>query len=239
VTGHLQASKFGHERTKLNSQNHNYKHNSALMCARLSRPHILSDLHPTMSSYMPTAGGLLPWWLLIVRHFAGIAALAVTNCYQVAVTSIGNCVQAYSTLSYTRRLYAGPPPSSTSSSTKTTKTTTTVSETTSAPAPRRPTVQNSATAKSHTSPVTPLSARTFGTWTFLVAIVRIYAAYHLNEKAWYQMAIWTYGIALSHFMSEAFVYKTARPRGPWLAPTTVAVMSLVWLIAQYGSYVKS
>lgn len=151
---------------------------------------------------------------------------------------MGNAVQAYTTLSYTRRLYAGPPPTSTSSSTKTTKTITTVSETTSAPAGSRPTVRDSATAESHISPVTPLSARTFGTWTFLVGVVRVYAAYHIDEEPWYQLAIWTYLVALAHFMSEAFVYETARPQGPWLAPTSVAVVSLVWLITQYGSYVK-
>jgi Erg28 like protein len=158
--------------------------------------------------------------------------------FQVAVTSMGNAIQAYTTLSYTRRLYPGQPATSTSSSTKTTKTTTTVSETTSVPAASRPTVLNSATAQSHTSPVTPLSARTFGTWTFLVGVVRIYAAYHINEEPWYQLVIWTYLVALAHFMTEAFAYKTARPKGPWLAPTSVAVVSLVWLIVQYGSYVK-
>jgi hypothetical protein len=151
---------------------------------------------------------------------------------------MGNAIQAYTTLSYTRRLYAGQPPTSTSSTTKTTKTTTTVSETTSAPAASRPTVRDSATAESHTSPVTPLSARTFGTWTFLVGVVRIYAAYHIDEESWYQLAIWTYLVAFGHFMSECFVYRTARPRGPWLAPTSVATLSLVWLIAQYSSYVK-
>ena len=110
--------------------------------------------------------------------------LTVTDgIFQVAVTSMGNAIQAYTTLSYTRRLYAGQPPTSTSSFTKTTKTTTTVSETTAAPAATRPTVQDSATTESHTSPVTPLSARTFGTWTFLVGVVRIYAAYHNKREA--------------------------------------------------------
>ena len=162
----------------------------------------------------------------------------VNEIFQVAVTSMGNAIQAYTTLSYTRRLYPGQPPTSTSSSTKTTKTTTTVSQTTAPPAATRPTVRDSATTVSHTSPVTPLSARTFGTWTFLVGVVRIYAAYHIDEKPWYQLAIWTYAVALAHFMSECFVFKTARPQGPWLAPTSVALFSLVWLTTQYGFYVK-
>ena len=168
--------------------------------------------------------------VLLPHNWTGV------NKIQVGVTSIGNAIQAYSTLSYTRRLYVGQSPSSTSSTTKLIKTTTTVLETTAPPAASRPTIQDSATAESHVSPVTPLSARTFGTWTFLVGIVRIYAAYHVDEKPWYQLAMWSYVVALFHFTSEAFVFRSARPQGPWLAPVGVAVLSLIWLIAQYGSY---
>ncbi|KAF3043781.1 ergosterol biosynthesis protein [Didymella heteroderae] len=39
--------------------------------------------------------------------------------------------------------------------------------------------------------VTWLSSRTFGTWTFLTSVIRFYAAYHINEPAFYQLAIWT------------------------------------------------
>jgi hypothetical protein len=128
------------------------------------------------------------------------------DVFQVAITSIGNSIQAYSTLSYTQRVYAGPP--------------------------------NSKNPEAVTSPVTPLSARTFGTWTFMASIVRLYAAYHIDEPAWYQVAFWTYLVAFGHFMSEMAVYKTARWRGPWLAPAIVATTSLIWMTSQYSYYVK-
>jgi hypothetical protein len=70
------------------------------------------------------------------------------------------------------------------------------------------------------------------------AIVRLFAAYHIDEAAWYQMVIWTYVVALAHFMSECFIYKTARPWTPWAVPTTIAVISLTWMLVQYNSYVK-
>lgn len=128
------------------------------------------------------------------------------DALQVAIISIGNSIQAYSTLSYTRRLYAGP--------------------------------GDAKTSEAINSSVTPLSARTFGTWTFMVSIVRLYAAYHINEAAWYQVAFWTYLVAFGHFMSEAAVYKTARWRGPWLAPSLVATSSLIWMTMQYSYYVQ-
>ena len=154
------------------------------------------------------------------------------------MTALGNAVQAYTTLAYTRRLYAGQPASSVSVSTKTTKITTVVSESTAPPASSRPTVSSKATAESHTSPATPLSSRTFGTWTIAVGIVRIFAAYHIDEPAWYQMQLITNLIGIFHFGTEAFVYKTARPSGPWFAPIAVALIGTVWSLAQYGYYVK-
>lgn len=45
------------------------------------------------------------------------------------------------------------------------------------------------------SPATALSGRTFGTWTFLVSLVRLYAAFHINEKHWYELAMWTFAVS--------------------------------------------
>jgi Erg28 like protein len=159
-----------------------------------------------MAELLPHHEGLLPKWLLLVRDIPCKIGCLSIDTVQVAITSIGNSIQAYSTLSYTRRLYAGP--------------------------------RKGNAPEAVASPVNPLSARTFGTWTFTASIVRLYAAYHLDEPAWYQMALWTYLIAFGHFMSEMAVYKTARWRGPWLAPATVATSSLVWMVLQYSYYVK-
>jgi len=127
----------------------------------------------------------------------------------VGITAIGNAGQCYRTLSYTRRLYPGPAHTSKD----------------------KPPGANS-------SPTTPLSSRTFGTWTMAVGIVRIFAAYHLNEASWFQMQMLTNVIGLVHFSLEAFVYKTTRPSGPWLAPVSVATIGLLWSIAQYSFYVR-
>ena len=49
--------------------------------------------------------------------------------------------------------------------------------------------------RSKGSQVTGLSARTFGTWTALSSVVRLYGAYNINEPLIYQLCLWTYGIA--------------------------------------------
>lgn len=72
----------------------------------------------------------------------------------------------------------------------------------------------------------------------MVSIVRLYAAYHIDEPAWYQVAFWTFLVAFGHFMSEMAVYKTATWRGPWLAPAIVATSSIIWMAMQHSHYVK-
>ena len=53
------------------------------------------------------------------------------------------------------------------------------------------------------------------------------------------MSMYTNIIGIVHFGSEAFVYKTAKPQGPWLAPVCVAVTGLLWHILQMSDYVKA
>ena len=87
------------------------------------------------------------------------------------------------------------------------------------------------------SSVTPLSARTFGTWTFISAVVRVYAAYNINDRAWYNTAMWVFGAAWVHFMSEWLVFRTAT-WGSGLAPSAIiATSSLIWMWAQKDFYV--
>ncbi|CAG8454363.1 2028_t:CDS:2 [Ambispora leptoticha] len=87
--------------------------------------------------------------------------------------------------------------------------------------------------------VTSLSSRTFAIWTFTSGVVRFYAAYNLNNKVIYQIAIWTYIIALAHFLSEYFVFGTSNIGPGWVAPVCVASVSLIWMTAQYDYYTNT
>ncbi|PSK34039.1 hypothetical protein B9Z65_8365 [Elsinoe australis] len=146
----------------------------------------------SLTSYLPPASGLLPKWLLFI-----------------SVVSLANSIQAYSSLSATRRVYAGPAKATTAN---------------------KPKVE--------TSPVTPLSARTFGTWTAITAIVRLYAAYNVNDKAWFEIAMWTFAVAWGHFVSEWLVFGTVRLNAGSAGPLCVATGSLTWMSLQKGYYVK-
>lgn len=88
------------------------------------------------------------------------------------------------------------------------------------------------------SPVTPLSSRTFGTWCVLQSMVRFYAAYNISNPGMYQMAIGTYAVAWLHFMSEWWIYGTARWGKGIAGPAVIASGSLVWMWMQYDFYVR-
>jgi len=84
---------------------------------------------------------------------------------------------------------------------------------------------------------TPLSARTFGTWTALSSIIRLYAAYHVSNPQVYQLALYSYVIAWAHFMSEWLIFRTARLGAGLAGPLAVATTSLVWMVSQREFYV--
>lgn len=123
-------------------------------------------------------------------------------------------MQAYSTLHYTQRVYLGPPTRKSN----------------------KPSVSKNPEAPN--SPVTPLSARTFGTWTFLSSVIRLYAAYYIDQPQIYQLAFCTYTIAFFHFMSEWQVFGTARWGKGLAGPVFVSTGSLLWMYLQWGYYVK-
>jgi len=86
--------------------------------------------------------------------------------------------------------------------------------------------------------VNPLQARAFGTWTITSAVIRGYAAYHIHEKAVYDICIFSYLIAFGHFTSELLIFKSCKLNGPVLSPFIVSSLSLVWMISQYDFYVS-
>lgn len=80
--------------------------------------------------------------------------------------------------------------------------------------------------------VTPLSSRTFGIWNLTSAIIRAYCAYNMNNKPLYEICMLTYVIALTHFISEVVVYKTARLTPGIISPLIVACELGFWLSGQ-------
>jgi len=125
-------------------------------------------------------------------------AQANSDARQLATVSIGNSVQAYSTLSYTKRVYSGTP-----------------------------------------DQVTPLSARTFGTWTFVTAVVRLLAAYHINDPLAYKLAFIVFLGANLHFMSEWLIFKSAKWGAGLSGPIIISSISLAWMWTQWDFYVKA
>ncbi|KAL8651770.1 MAG: hypothetical protein Q9226_004557 [Calogaya cf. arnoldii] len=86
--------------------------------------------------------------------------------------------------------------------------------------------------------VTPLHARTFGTYTALASIIRLYAAYNITDPMLYQLALWTYVVALGHFYSEWLVFGTARWGKGLAGPVVISVSSLTWMVVQWGAYIR-
>jgi len=128
-------------------------------------------------------------------------------------------------LTATRQVYAGPSPNPNPNSSE---------------APKAlPAGIPANTVPAHsTSPVTELSARTFGTWTALSSIVRLYGAYHIDNPVVYEMVLWTYAIAFAHFFSEWLVFKTARWGKGLAGPVIVSTVSTTWMLLQWNHYVK-
>ncbi|EJD06875.1 Erg28-like protein [Fomitiporia mediterranea MF3/22] len=85
--------------------------------------------------------------------------------------------------------------------------------------------------------VTDLQVRTFGVWTITSAVVRFYAAYHITEKAVYDLALFTYLIAFGHFSSELLIFRTAKINPGIMSTFVFASLSLVWMLVQYDYYV--
>jgi len=165
-----------------------------------------------ITSLLPPAKGILPYYMLLL-----------------SVISIGNCVQAYTTLHFSRRVYNGrfvrntklPPASSTFDPEDSVQ----------------KFVPDQANPKA-TDQLTPLGGRLFGTWTFITCIARCYAAYNLHLGPVYDIAIWTYVVALGHFASELFVFKTMTFGVPQLFPFAFASCALIWMPMVRDYYVE-
>ncbi|PFH59947.1 hypothetical protein XA68_11656 [Ophiocordyceps unilateralis] len=166
------------------------------------------------NSLLPSAQGLLPYYMLIL-----------------SIIPLGNSVQTYATLHFTRRIYnrrfvrnAALPPASASF------------EPDDAVNKLVPASRDSNTASDQ---VTPLAGRLFGTWTLISSVVRCYAAYNLHLCPVYDIAIWTYVVAIGHFASELFVFRTMKLGMPQLLPLVLASCALIWMSLVRDHYVES
>lgn len=174
----------------------------------------MSSSLDVLSSYLPAGDGFLPKWLLFVSTTKSITIAVATNPYsQIAIVSIGNSVQCYTSLAGSREVYSG--------SSNTTQTTGSGDKKTST-----------------TNPVNDLSARTFGTWTSLSSIVRLYTAYNINNPLMYQLCLWTYGIAFAHFVSEWLYFGSAKFGRGLVSPLVVSTATAAWMLTQWGHYVQ-
>ncbi|CCD25969.2 Erg28p NDAI_0G01940 [Naumovozyma dairenensis CBS 421] len=81
-----------------------------------------------------------------------------------------------------------------------------------------------------------LSARTFGTWTFISCVIRLYGAFYLNEPHIYQLAFISYIVALVHFGSELLIFRTCSFNSGFMGPLIVSTTSLIWMYNQKEFY---
>ena len=88
------------------------------------------------------------------------------------------------------------------------------------------------------SQVTALGARTFGTWSFLSSIVRLYGAYHISNPQIYQLVLLTYVIVFAHFVSEWTVFRTTAWGAGLAGPILISTGSLVWMLSCWDFYVR-
>lgn len=132
------------------------------------------------------------------------------NPPKVSFVSLANTVQCYTTTHFTKQVYLGPKPSPSN--------------------PLR-------TPTDSLSPSTPLSSRTFGTWTLITAIIRFYAAYHISNPQIYELAFATYLVAGFHFYSEWLWFGTARWGKGIVGPAVVSTCTVAWMWSVWGSYV--
>lgn len=146
---------------------------------------------------------------------------------------MGNALQNYATLHYTRRIYNGRfvpnhslPAAAAGYNPE---------DSTAVVKPASQTGKDSVKAKDQ---VSPLAARLFGTYTFIAGIIRLYSSYQLENAGMYHLAIWTHVIAAVHFTSEMLVYKTVKFSGPQAFPFLAAYGGIVWMALQYNHYVQ-
>jgi len=78
-----------------------------------------------------------------------------------------------------------------------------------------------------------LAARLFGMWTLMSALLRLSCAILITNRALYNLTLLSFVLAFVHFLSEAFLYKTAPLTVGVLAPIIVSGVSTLWMIVAH------
>ncbi|KAM4662165.1 ergosterol biosynthetic protein 28 homolog [Discoglossus pictus] len=78
--------------------------------------------------------------------------------------------------------------------------------------------------------VNGLQARTFGVWTLLSSVIRCACAVDIRNKTLYHITLWTFVLALGHFLSEVFIYHTAEMTIGVMAPLMVSSFSILGML---------
>lgn len=78
--------------------------------------------------------------------------------------------------------------------------------------------------------VNGLQARTFGIWTLLSSVIRCLCAIDIRNQTLYYLTLFTFFMALVHFLSEVFIYHTAALTIGVMAPLMVASFSILGML---------
>ncbi|GAB5030483.1 ergosterol biosynthetic protein 28 [Nannochloropsis oceanica] len=84
-----------------------------------------------------------------------------------------------------------------------------------------------------TDQVTPLTARTFGIWTLLSAIITLMCALNIESGPLYRTTMASFAVALLYFVLEVGVYHTVDVRSA-MPPFIIATLSVLLLAAGYS-----
>ncbi|MED6136485.1 hypothetical protein PIB30_056535 [Stylosanthes scabra] len=83
--------------------------------------------------------------------------------------------------------------------------------------------------------MTEVHGRTFGTWTLLTCTLCYICAFNLDNKPIYLATFLSFIYALSHFVTEYFIYQTMQIQN-LSAVTFFAGTSIVWMLLQWNSH---
>ena len=86
--------------------------------------------------------------------------------------------------------------------------------------------------------VTKLSAHTMGVWTLLSGLLRLYTAYHLGNPQLYTVALGSYAISVTHFVSEFLVFRTMKLDFGCFLSIGIDIVGLAWMYNQWDWYVS-